>query len=188
MGRSACRVRCRRPSLMGRRLTDKVTWGSIRSIMTNPAHRFDELTEVQRRLLRKVAEGQSSKEMSRDFGLEPRTIDVYLSRAGRALGFPDRQAAAAALVEYEAAMLIRCISTSEGLESPAKSDEPHVRRTVNDQLARFHLPPLGGSENDYDIKSRALASAKVAGAVFLVMVALILGITMLFWAFSLIKL
>lgn len=156
--------------------------------MTNPGRNFDDLNDVQRRLLREVAKGRSSKDMSRDFGLEPRTIDVYLSRAGKALGFPDRQTAAAALVEYEAAMLIRCISTSEGLESVTNSRQPHARRTVNDQLARLHLPPLWGSENDYDTKTRILASAKVAGAVFLVMIALILIITMVFWAFSLIKL
>jgi DNA-binding CsgD family transcriptional regulator len=156
--------------------------------MTNPVRNFDDLNDVQKRLLREVAKGRSSKDMSREFGLEPRTIDVYISRAGKALGFPDRQTAATALVEYEAAMLIRCISTSQGLETSPKSGELHARRTVNDQLVRLHLPPLGGSENDYDIKNRILASAKVAGAVFLVMIALILIITMIFWAFALIKL
>ncbi len=160
--------------------------------------RFDELSETQKRLLREVAEGRSSKEMSRAFGLEPRTIEVYLSRAGKTLGFADRQSAAVALVQHEAAMLTRCILTSEPIASRSELEQPSDRRGLAAWLGWFWimcrkarialarklgLPPVGGREQDYGFNDRMAVSFRIAGSGFLVIIALTMMISGLMWAF-----
>jgi len=151
--------------------------------MTDAGRKYDELSELQKRLLREVAKGRSSKEMSPQFGLEPRTIDNYLYRAGKLLGFSDRQTAAAAFVAHEAAMSIRCQLTPAPLAKSPETNQRDSRRTVRSFLRMLQPPPLGGREHAFTVKDRLVASFKVAGLGFAVILTISMIITSLFWAF-----
>jgi DNA-binding CsgD family transcriptional regulator len=151
--------------------------------MTNPDRRFDQLTEVQRRLLRKVAEGRSSKEMSREVGLEPGTIDVYLSQALKIIGSSDRRSAAAEFVAHEAAILNGSKLRSQTLAISNESAQRNGKRWLIELRALVSPPPVGGREHDYDLKGRLLTSFKVAVLGFVTIIALSMVISALFWIF-----
>lgn len=145
--------------------------------------RFEDLNESQKRLLREVANGRSSKEMSREVGLEPGTIDVYLSQAIRSLGVADRFEAARAFAEYESGILSRSELRAEALASSAEPEQSHGRRKVGTTTQILHLPPLGGREHDYTLSQRITAALKIAGLGFVVVIAISIMISFLFWAF-----
>jgi DNA-binding CsgD family transcriptional regulator len=151
--------------------------------MTNPDHRFDELTEVQKRLLREVAQGRSSKAMSRDVGLEPGTIDVYLSQALKIIDLSDRRSAAAAFVAHEAAILNGSKLRSQSLAILDETAHREGKRWLIDVRALLMPPPVGGREHDYDLKCRLAASFKIAVLGFVTIIALSMVISALFWIF-----
>lgn len=145
--------------------------------------RFDQLSETQKRLLREVTKGRTSKEMSMDVGLEPGSIDVYISEALGILGVANRRAAALALAEHEASILSRSKFRSEGIAKPANLAQRGGRRRVIAFLERINFPPVGGREHEYNFSDRMIASFKIAGSGFLVIIVLSMAITVLFWAF-----
>jgi len=145
--------------------------------------RFGELNETQKRLLREVAKGRTSKEMSSDVGLEPGSIDVYISDALRRLGAGNRKSAAAALIEHEATILNRSEFRPEGIANPEKVPHSENQRRRPSFLRRLNFPPIGGREHDYSFQDRMLASFKIAGLGFLVVIVLSMMISTLFWAF-----
>lgn len=63
---------------------------------------FEDLTEQQRRCLRLVARGMSSKEIAIALRLSPHTVDRYLQLAKEKLGAGNRREAAKQLEAYEA--------------------------------------------------------------------------------------
>lgn len=65
------------------------------------ADRLARLTDKQRQCLRLVYAHLSSKEIARQLGVEPGTVDQYVKAAMRILGVSDRRAAARMLAEYE---------------------------------------------------------------------------------------
>jgi DNA-binding CsgD family transcriptional regulator len=66
-------------------------------------HRLNRLTEKQRECLRLVYDHMSSKEIAKQLGVEPGTVDQYIKAAMRTLGVGERRAAARMLAEHEAA-------------------------------------------------------------------------------------
>lgn len=65
------------------------------------ADRLARLTDKQRECLRLVYAHMSSKEIARQLGVEPGTVDQYIKAAMRILGVSDRRAAAKLLAEHE---------------------------------------------------------------------------------------
>ncbi len=145
--------------------------------------RFEDLNESQKRLLREVASGRSSKEMSREVGLEPGTIDVYLSQAIRSLGASDRFEAARAFAEYEASVLSRSELRAEGLANAAPTPQSLAWRKFRSPTRILSLPPLGGREHDYSLSQRIASALKIAGLGFVVIMTISIMISFLFWAF-----
>lgn len=66
-------------------------------------HRLNRLTEKQRECLRLVYAHLSSKEIAKQLGVEPGTVDQYIKAAMRTLGVGERRAAARMLAEHESA-------------------------------------------------------------------------------------
>jgi DNA-binding CsgD family transcriptional regulator len=146
--------------------------------------RFENLTETQKRLLREVAHGRSSKAMSRDVGLEPGTIDVYLSQTLKILGFTDRRAAADAFAAYEAAILNRSKLRPEALVSSFDTPQSAWRRRASRVWRWVDLPPVGGRANRYGFLDRVIAAFKIAGLGFVVIICLMMAMISLFWVFG----
>lgn len=143
--------------------------------------RFENLTDTQKRLLREVARGQSSKAMSRDVGLEPGTIDVYLSQTLKILGYTDRRAAADAFAAYEAAILNQSKLRPEGLARQPEPPQSGWRRQAGRVWRWVDLPPVGGRANRYDFRDRVIAAFKIAGLGFVLIVCLMMAMISLFW-------
>lgn len=66
----------------------------------NPAL-FEKLTEPQRACLRRVYQLQTSKDIARELGISPHTVDQRLRVAARTLGVATRIEAARLLANYE---------------------------------------------------------------------------------------
>ena len=64
-------------------------------------HRLKHLTEKQRECLRLVYAHMSSKEIAKQLGVEPGTVDQYVKTAMRILGVSERRAAARILAANE---------------------------------------------------------------------------------------
>lgn len=77
-----------------------------------------QLTDVQVNCLRLVAEGYTSKEIAKQLGLTPMTVDQYLHRAKKAVGAPDRRAASRRFFEQQADPLFKSFE----LKTPAVAD------------------------------------------------------------------
>lgn len=63
--------------------------------------RFQSLTEAQRACLRRVFQHMTSKDIARELGISPHTVDQRLRVAARALGVAGRVEAARLLAHYE---------------------------------------------------------------------------------------
>lgn len=62
---------------------------------------FDKLTDAQRACLRRVYQLQTSKDIARELGISPHTVDQRLRIAARTLGVATRIEAARLLASYE---------------------------------------------------------------------------------------
>lgn len=114
---------------------------------------LDQLSAAQRTCLRLVALNRSSKEIAKEIGLSPQTVDQYLSRAAATLGVSTRR---------EAARLFSALERDAFNKSEFKTDEVVVaekspsmdgpseaggaRRTWTWFAKR--LPPIGGERHD----------------------------------------
>lgn len=63
--------------------------------------RIDRLTEAQRACLRRVLQHQTSKDIARELGVSPHTVDQRLRVAARTLGVSSRVEAARVLARHE---------------------------------------------------------------------------------------
>ncbi|WP_033926410.1 helix-turn-helix domain-containing protein [Sphingomonas sp. 35-24ZXX] len=145
-----------------------------------------ELTDVQVNCLRLVADGYTSKEIAKQLGLTPMTVDQYLQRAKKTMGAPDRRTAARWLVEnaqpaafkpFElkspdiaaVAVAVTPLAASEG-------DKPAPPATDQWQT-RIGFPPLGGIRTTLDDGQKTQAILRIAGLslIYTTAFALVLG-------------
>lgn len=150
---------------------------------------METLSPAQRECLRLVAKGRRSKEIAIITGYAPATIDVYVSKAARALGVRSRREAALLFIRWEREKDIKFIFPISQprlpVDYPKSADDiavPEAGETAN----RFQnlvsdlvsLPPIGGRKNDLSDTGRLTAAWKVAlfSAMALVAAALILRI------------
>jgi DNA-binding CsgD family transcriptional regulator len=74
---------------------------------------LDRLTDKQRECLRLVYAHMSSKEIAKQLGVEPGTVDQYVKAAMRILGTPDRRSAARMLAGQENAGALPALAMRE---------------------------------------------------------------------------
>lgn len=134
------------------------------------------LSEVQRRCLRLVAEGKSSKEIAPIVGLSHGTVDQYLSRATVILGARNRASAASMLAKIEAGEPVQGFEfKSDEIDPLTKMGDPvETAGSSSTFLERLGLPPTGGETNDLGIQAKLFAISKIAIFVTIATMALVI--------------
>lgn len=145
-----------------------------------------ELTDVQVNCLRLVADGYTSKEIAKQLGLTPMTVDQYLQRAKKSMGAPDRRTAARWLVERPQSAVFKPFELkSPDVAEPAadvtplalsEGDDPVTPATQQWQT-RIGFPPLGGIRTTFDDGQKTQAILRIAGLslIYTTAFALVLG-------------
>ncbi len=144
-----------------------------------------DLTDSEKACLRGVAKGMSSKEIARETGLTPNTVDTYIKSARSRLGATNRRAAAREFARSEVSQNLR--SPPPAVAPPQKTADLLGSRqeVVRDTPVRlFSVPPLGGRANELDWAERNYAVLKVGALSLSVIVALVLIMAELLWILS----
>lgn len=136
------------------------------------------LPEGQKACLRLVAQGMSSKEIARQTGLAPLTVDTYVKQAIARLGVSNRREAARRLLELEGSQ--NSGSPTRPLAEPGKRSD-HPSQTGKRGWRRWAgLPPVGGGFNDLTWTQKSYQILHVAVTAAVVLLALSLAIAGLF--------
>jgi DNA-binding CsgD family transcriptional regulator len=98
------------------------------------------LSDRQRTCLRLVAARKTSKEIARELGLSPSTVDSHIRAAVGRLGTKDRFSAASQVVEQD---------------EPVATAQPQTAKPHHIWSAIWSLPPVGGSPNLLSARRRA---------------------------------
>ena len=120
--------------------------------------------------LRLVAEGFTSKEIARELGISPSTVDNHIKAAVDRLGARNRTDAA------------RLVATREEKVFFAETTDldDHVRTAPNNaadsRFSLFRLPPLGGRRNELPTLTRLAHIAQIAVFSLIIVSAAILTI------------
>lgn len=116
--------------------------------------RFGEtrLTQRQADCIARVAQGLSSKEIARELGISPSTVDNHIASAMHQFGFSNRNAVARWYVEYRDSM----IATETGQGSPEARPQSNSK-----SYFRVRIPTLGGIRNSLSLKERLFAIVQV---------------------------
>lgn len=126
--------------------------------------RADRLTDRQKDCLNLVAQGYTSKEIGRQLGLSPSTVDNHILAAMQVLEAPSRAAAARVFISADDRQKIPS-------QSAELADHTILPSTVGIAEANgwsrwgrlaLALPPLGGQENDLDWTERTFRIFQVA--------------------------
>ncbi len=127
---------------------------------------------MQVNCLRLVADGYTSKEIAKQLGLTPMTVDQYLHRAKKSMGAPDRRTAARWLVESPQSAAFKPFELKSpgvadmayAVTRPASSegDDPRTPTTSQWQT-RIGFPPLGGIRTTLDGGQKTQAILRIAG-------------------------
>lgn len=124
--------------------------------------RISDLTEQQKRCLRFVHEGLTSKQIAPILETTPGVVDNYINASLSKLGITSRREAARILINYEKDMVQHLHLQSEPLVEPASGMdqwEQVEERGLMPPL--FKLPPVGGRENDLSMSERILAMSRI---------------------------
>lgn len=145
-----------------------------------------ELTDVQVRCLHLVARGYTSKEIAKELGLTPMTVDQYLHRAKKTVGAPDRRSAARRVLdppdanafkpfEFKTPSVAKALPDVTPVALPGKGDT----ETSDAKQWQVHLwfPLLGGSRSDLDANQKTKVILRIAGLslIYTMAFALVLG-------------
>ena len=141
---------------------------------------INRLTERQKACLRLVGQGYTSKQIGRQIGISPATVDNHVRDALATLQVDSRA---------EAARLLLASGTDQPLTSqqqplaaavpsganPSAADSP--RRRWRELL----VPPLGGERNRLGPEGRLFAIIQVAVLGFASLIILTLGVAAILW-------
>lgn len=111
------------------------------------------LTARQSACISLVADGLSSKEIARELGISPSTVDNHIATAMRQFGFPNRTAVAKWYAEYR---------DSAYRENQAHNAGDGVELSNRLSNIGVPIPTMGGIRNTLKLKERLLAVAQVA--------------------------
>jgi len=140
---------------------------------------LDLLSARQRELLEAVAKGTtSSKELAREFGIAPKTIDNLLSNAAKILGVGDRKSASARYIELRQISPEPSPVRRDDLAEDAAVGSPEgtgaAREATSIVRKLLHLPPLGGEEHPIRAEEVTARILHVALLAMLTLVALVM--------------
>lgn len=141
---------------------------------------------MQVNCLRLVAEGYTSKEIAKQLGLTPMTVDQYLHRAKNVVGAPDRRTAARLVFNGQTAEPFKpfelkapaVADTAHGMTPPpAPGGELQDDIVTNQWQTRLGYPPLGGIRSDLDATQKTRTILRIAGLtlIYTMAFALVLG-------------
>lgn len=132
------------------------------------------LHESQRNCLRLVAQGMSTKEIARETGLSPASVDTYLKQANSILGASNRRDAARTLLRLETSQ--KSGSPPQALPNPVGLG-PQITATGETSWRHWsRLPSVGGSDNDLSWQLKTLHILQIAVVSAAVVLALTLTI------------
>lgn len=145
-----------------------------------------QLTDVQIRCLRLVAEGYTSKEIAKQLGLSPMTVDQYLHRAKKVIGAPDRRTAARRVFEAQSDGTFKpfelkaaaVAEPSQDMALPAvPSGETQTDTAADQWQTGLGYPPLGGIRSDLDATQKTRVILRIAGLslIYTIAFALVIG-------------
>lgn len=130
------------------------------------------MTEVQVNCLRLVADGYTSKQITKQLGLSHQTVDQYLQRAKTAMGAPDRRTAARWYMESQLngefkSFELKPVPVAEpanDVTPPGLSaaEAPGAEATGQWQT-RLGFPPVGGTRTSLDASQKTIAILRIAG-------------------------
>lgn len=110
------------------------------------------LTARQSACISLVADGLSSKEIARELGISPSTVDNHIATAMHQFGFPNRSAVARWYAEYR--------------DSVYREDQSQPRAVPGNSNGlsniRVPIPAMGGIRNTLKLKERIFGVAQVA--------------------------
>jgi DNA-binding CsgD family transcriptional regulator len=144
---------------------------------------IDRLTERQKACLRLVGQGYTSKEISRQLGIAPATVDNHVRLALEILQVESRAEAARLLLAREAGQPL----TSQPPALVRSPISPPLRPQSDPSPRRWWqrlVPPLGGTRNDLSWESKNAAILRIALFGFAVLILMTLGTAILLWALN----
>jgi len=110
------------------------------------------LTERQADCVARVARGLSSKEIARELGISPSTVDNHVASAMHQYGFSTRAAVARWYMEQ----------VNDASPTPLLDNETLlIANTVSKPNKVFAMPPLGGGANTLTLKQRFFSVSQV---------------------------
>jgi DNA-binding CsgD family transcriptional regulator len=139
------------------------------------------LSEGQKTCLRLVGRGMSSKEIARETGLTPQTVDTYVKAALGKLGAANRREAARALAAWELSQ--QSGSPPPAIAAPTTQADDYVQTGAKGWRGPLRLPPVGGGFHDLNWAQKSYQALLVAVVAAAVVVALALAIAGLFQTF-----
>ena len=154
------------------------------------AQPIERLTERQKTCLRLVAEGRTSKEISRELGISPATVDNHVRDAERReFGFEllqveTRAEAARQLIAFDRGepLTSQLISQADGIAgSGAATAVSHAAGGPRRGWRELLIPPLGGTRNTQRPEAKIVAVIEVATLGFASLFILTLGIAFILW-------
>lgn len=158
--------------------SDELNMGLVDS-QRSVGHSIARLTERQKECLRLVARGYTSKEIGRQVGISPATVDNHVRAALDTLQVESRAEAARMLAAAEASQPL----TSQ-LQPLVQTPPDAAIDTASGQASRWWqgmVPPLGGSRNSLTAEAKLFAILRVAVLGFSGLTILTIGIATLLW-------
>ena len=144
------------------------------------------LSERQRQCLRAAARGYSSKEIARQLGLSPSTVNNHIESAKKLAQASERGELARALVDFEAGHKVP--SDAPGLFQPFRGSDETGGNTVVSQdwsvLTLVKPPPVGGRRNDLSWNEKTFHIIQIALMSVVAMAAMSLTIAGLIHTFQ----
>lgn len=132
-----------------------------------------ELSEQQKKCLRLVGQGLTSKEIAPLLNTTPGVVDNYINAAMGKMGLTNRREAARVLSEQENPMVQQLHMQPEAIAQPSLPDDNGSR--IGEGHWRFAtllgLPPIGGRHNDLKKGQRLLAISRIGFFAALMLIA-----------------
>lgn len=148
------------------------------------AEPIERLTERQKTCLRLVGQGRTSKEISRELGISPATVDNHVRDALALLQVETRTEAARRLLAYDRGERVtsQLISQADGIAGPAAAAAvSHAAGGPRRGWRELLIPPLGGTRNTLRPETKIVAIIEVATLGFASLFVLTLGIAIILW-------
>jgi len=148
------------------------------------AEPIERLTERQKTCLRLVAKGRTSKEISRELGISPATVDNHVRDALALLQVETRGEAARRLLAHDRgeALTSQLISQADPIAGTiGAAAVSHAADGPRRGWRELLIPPLGGTRNTLRPEIKIFAIIEIATLGFASLFILTLGAAAILW-------